>query len=242
MPDKLDDLRRFYRPRRDSEPNLYEIWERGQARGDSVTPSTYSAPYRKWIHDKLVNAIEDHGTSRLLSLGSGNAVVEKDILDDGYEVLAVDALDEAVALARSKGMTAQREDVTTWAPSAVWPVIYADGLLGHLYTSAEGLSGLMARIRSWLTDGTGRGTLIISNDSPQDGEPVQAAPGVPGFHWLSGTYLRDEALASGFSDVTVEFFAYERPLSGERIRAVVTATTGERSGDSLRGGGHADQR
>ncbi|GHE34708.1 class I SAM-dependent methyltransferase [Streptomyces capitiformicae] len=240
MPDKLDDLRRFYLPDRDSEPNLYEIWEQGQARGDSVTPSTYSAPYRKWIHDKLVTALEDHGTNRLLSLGSGNAVVEMDILNDGYEVLAVDALDEAVALARSKGLTAQREDVTAWAPSAVWPVIYADGLLGHLYTSAVGLSGLMTRIRSWLTDGTGRGTLIISNDSPRNGEPVQAAPGVPGFYWLSGAYLRDEALASGFSEVTVESFAYERPLSGERIRAVVTATAAERPSDPRRGGHHAD--
>ncbi|WP_328666318.1 hypothetical protein OG905_04635 [Streptomyces sp. NBC_00322] len=223
----INDLMRFYLPRRDGEPNLFEIWERGEARGDSVTPSTYSSAYRGWMHDKLVAAMKDHGTSQLLSLGSGNAAVESDIVHGGYRVLAVDAMPEAVAMARAKGVDALQGDVTTWSPEGDWPVIYMDGLLGHLYTAEHGLSPLLSRIRSWLsTSATGRGTLIASNDSTQDGSSVQPAPGVDGFHWLSGEYMREEALTAGFSEVTTEAFIYERPLSGERARAVITATIG----------------
>ncbi|MFD9077368.1 class I SAM-dependent methyltransferase [Streptomyces erythrochromogenes] len=223
----INDLMRFYLPRSDGEPNLFEIWERGEARGDSVTPSTYSSAYREWMQDKLVGALKDHGTSRLLSLGSGNAAVESDIAQGGYRVLAVDAMPEAVAMAKAKGVDALQGDVTTWSPEGDWPVIYMDGLLGHLYTAEHGLSPTLTRIRTWLSgNATGRGTLIASNDSTQDGSAAQCAPGVDGFHWLSARYIRDEALAAGFSEVTTETFLYERPLSGERARAVITATIG----------------
>ncbi|WP_405164527.1 class I SAM-dependent methyltransferase [Nocardia sp. NBC_01499] len=216
-------LQNFYLSRNVDEPSLFQVWERGEARGDSVTPATYSAPYRAWMHYKLVVALKENETDRLLSLGSGNAAIERGIVQDGYRVLAVDAMQEAVELARSKGVEALCADVLTWSPDGSWPVVYADGLLGHLYDADDGLLPVFRRIRSWLTDGPGRGTFIVSNDSPAETHSAQAAPGVPGFHWLSAPYLRDEALRAGFTEVTVDTFDYDRPLSGRRTRAVITA-------------------
>ncbi|WP_020667794.1 class I SAM-dependent methyltransferase [Amycolatopsis nigrescens] len=216
-------LEGFYLPRSSGESSLFQIWERGEARGDSVTPSTYSAAYRDWMHEKLVAAIKDNETDRLLSLGSGNATLERCIVQDGYRVLAVDAIQEAVDLARSKDVDAVCADVMAWTPDGTWPVIYADGLLGHLYDADRGLAPVFRRIRSWLADGPGGGTFIASNDSPAGTHPAQAAPGVPGFHWLSPGYLRDEALAGGFTEISTDLFHYDRPLSGRRTRAVITA-------------------
>lgn len=212
----IDRLRHFYSSENGMERNLFEIWEDGGARGDSITPSVASSAYRAWMRDKLLAT----GTHRLLSLGSGNAAVERELVDAGVHVLAVDAMQEAVDLARAKGVDALCADVTSWAPDIRWPVVYSDGLLGHLYDAEAGLTPFFARVRSWIAPG---GSLVVSNDSPKNGEPVQAAPGVPGFHWLSGEYLREQALAGGFSAVTAETFTYQRPLSGERVRAVVTA-------------------
>lgn len=220
LPD-VGQLQDFYGPAKDGERNLFEVWETGGARGDSVTPSVFSPAYRAWMRDKLLAAFTEHEPRRLLSLGSGNAAVERELARSGVEILAVDALQEAVDLARDKGLDAIRADVTSWTPVARWPVIYCDGLLGHLYDPDTGLAPVLARFRSWMA-ATG-GSLIVSNDSPKDDSALQAAAGVPGFHWLSGGYLRREALAAGFTEVAVETFRYERPLSGERLRAVVTA-------------------
>ncbi|MCQ4040523.1 class I SAM-dependent methyltransferase [Streptantibioticus rubrisoli] len=226
MNPETNGLNEFYSSPGTSGRTLFQTWELGEARGDSVTPSTYSSRYRDWMHDKLLRAIKDSETDRLLSLGSGNAAVESGIAQTGYRVLAVDAVQEAVDIAAAKGVEALRADVMTWSPEGRWPVVYADGLLGHLYAEGRGLAPVFERIHAWLTaDGT-RGTFIASNDSPPSAEPTQAAPGVPGFYWLSGEYLRGEALGAGFSAVEVQYFDYDRPLSGQRSRAVITATVG----------------
>lgn len=71
----LEQLRRFYLRTTDHNENLFDIWERGDARGDSVTPSTYSAKYRRWMTDLLLEHlwIQPGG---MISVGSGNATVE----------------------------------------------------------------------------------------------------------------------------------------------------------------------
>jgi 2-polyprenyl-3-methyl-5-hydroxy-6-metoxy-1,4-benzoquinol methylase len=223
---RLENLAQFYLSRDSDQRSLFEVWEAGDARGDSVTPSTYSTEYRRWITDKLITTLDRTQGHDLLSLGCGNAMVEADIVRKGFRVLAVDALPEAVELARAKSVEAECADITEWSPDRRWPVIYMDGLAGHLYDAGENLRRVLTRIRSWLEPGGSAGvaTLMISNDAPKHGSAVQAAPGVAGFHWLSGDHLRDEAMASGFDDVFVEQFSYQRPQSGERVRALVHAS------------------
>lgn len=223
MNSQLDSLADFYLPHCQGQPNLFEIWEDGGARGDSVTPATHSARYQAWMHTKLVDALAAQDTKRLLSLGSGNATIEGMLARQGYDVLAVDALAEA------KGVAAVQADIADWSPRETWPVVYMDGVLGHLYDPVDhSLLPVLRRIRSWL-DGSALGTaprggtFIASNDSTQDGEAAQAAPGVMGFHWLSVDFLGAQALAAGFEEVETETFTYQRPLSGDRVRSVITA-------------------
>jgi SAM-dependent methyltransferase len=226
---RLDALTDFYITGQPGRENLFEIWENGGARGDSVTPSTYSPEYREWMVDKLIEPIDEASGTGLLSLGCGNAAVEVKLVRKGYRVLCVDALQEAVDLARAKGVTAVRADICTWTPAEPWSLVYMDGVLGHLYDAEEGLVPVLSRVRSWLAAGVAagvgwdQGTLIASNDATPDGSPALAAPGVNGFHWLSCEFLREQALAAGFDEASVEQFVYDRPQSGMRTRAVLTA-------------------
>jgi len=219
------DLARFYLPQEDGEPNLFEIWEDGGARGDSVTPSTYSAEYRTWMVDKLAAEVERNHCTGLLSLGCGNGAVEGEIVRRGYRVVGVDAMAEAVALAKAKGVEAVHADLNVWQPDEAWSLIYMDGVLGHLYDPSTGLQHILKRVRSWLTPtlGPATATFVASNDSTNNGAPVQPAVTVHGFHWLSAAYLHDQALSAGFADIATEEFRYQRPQSGERVRSIIVA-------------------
>ncbi|MFR9728894.1 methyltransferase domain-containing protein [Saccharopolyspora sp. MS10] len=213
------DLAHFYRDRFDRGSSLFDIWEEGGADGDSITPATYHPGYRYWMGELLTGALGKRGGG-LLSLGCGNGAVEADIARAGFPVLAVDAMPEAVELTRRKGVPAVCADLFRWEPDAPWTVLYLDGLLGHLHSPEHGLRPVFDRVRGWCA--SGGATLIASNDSPRDGGDVQAAPGVDGFRWLSAEYMRRQALESGFDAVSTAQFRYQRPLSGERVRAVVT--------------------
>ncbi|MFI0421887.1 class I SAM-dependent methyltransferase [Spongiactinospora sp. 9N601] len=221
---QLENLEKVYLPPAEGQPSLFQIWEQGGARDDSVTPSTYSAEYRAWMTGTLTAALDRAPGGGLLSLGCGNAAVEAEIARRGYRVLGVDAMAEAVLLAKAKGVEAVCADIGRWSPDAHWPVIYMDGVLGHLYEPGAGLCPVLSRIRSWRTlPGGGGATLVASNDAPNDGAPAQPAPGVPGFHWLSGEYMRDQALAAGYDDVALEQVVYRRPRSGDRVRSIIIA-------------------
>ena len=216
------DLENFYLKNCDGKPSLFEIWEDGGARGDSVTPSTYCPEYRSWMRDKLAAELRRTG-GPLLSIGCGNAAVEAELVHQGFSVLAVDALAEAVSSARRKGVDALCADIYQWEPERTWPVVYMDGVLGHLYDQHHGLHPALQRVRSLMAPAPGGAALISSNDSTKNGRSVEKAPGVDGFFWLSASYLRAQALQSGFSESWTEEYRYQRPLSGERVRAVMVA-------------------
>ncbi|MER5772200.1 class I SAM-dependent methyltransferase [Streptomyces sp. NPDC001985] len=219
-----EDLVDFYTPAGRGEPNIFEIWENGGSRDDSVTPSTYCPGYRDWIGGRLTAELERNGGG-LLSLGCGNGAVEAEVARKGFRVLAIDAMEDAVALAVRKGLDAHCADIYQWEPDEPWSVIYIDGVLGHLHHEREGLTPVLGRIRSWLRprkgSRSGLASLIASNDAPNDGSPYQKAPKVNGFHWLSAAYMSRQALASGFDHTETDQFRYQRPVSGERIRAVM---------------------
>jgi hypothetical protein len=216
---KLDeDLRAFYLSKEYDE-SLFESWERGEARGDSTTPSVCSPAYRTWMLGELRTALSQADGGSLLSLGAGNAFIERILVDEGYDVLAVDFLQSAVDVALRATVPAIREDIRTWDPGSAWDVVYADGLLGHLYGGQGGCTEVLARMRSWLTK---PGSLVVSNDAPPNGAAAAPAPGVNGFNWLSIPLLVREMEEAGFDTVDAADFWYERPISGPRRRAIVT--------------------
>jgi SAM-dependent methyltransferase len=219
----IEALRAFYLGDSEGAESRFHIWDRGGAVGDSVTPSTYSRPYQLFMNDLLRKFLDDIDDPALLSVGCGNAKIESDLVAAGYRVLGVDAMEEAVALARKKGVDAICADILTWTPpdSVNWNVIYADGILGHIFDPAEGVRHVLDRFKSWLPER--KGVLVMSNDEPRIEADVQAHSEVPGFSWLSGPFLHQQAEAAGFQDVWTTWFTYERPLTGPRERVIVTA-------------------
>lgn len=217
----LEQLQHFYLGTTSHGESLFNTWERGDARGDSVTPSTYSAEYRSWMGELLLGQLAAQ-PGGMISIGSGNAAIETELVRAGHRVLAVDAIPEAVELARRKGVEAVQADVRHWSPpEGSWTVVYADGVMGHLYSPETELMPVLTLLRAWLEPH--RGTLVISNDRPRSLADVQPAPGVPGFYWLSEGFLRKQAEAAGFDELSPATFTYRRPLSGARERAVLIA-------------------
>lgn len=221
MPDVIA-LSRFYLDVHSGGGSLFDIWERAEAWGDSVTPTTYVPRYRAWMLGKLEGYVAGTADDRILAIGCGNGMIESELERHGHDVLAIDILPQAVELARRKGVNAVVADAATWEPPhRCWDLLYADGVLGHLYDDEEEAGAILTRFRAWLKPGTG--VLVVSNDAPVGTGDVMAATGVEGFHWLSGAFIGRELERAGFSVCESEEFPYERPLSGVRQRAVVTA-------------------
>jgi hypothetical protein len=221
--DQIRALRAYYLQDNDGEPSIFHIWERGSGRGDVTTPATSSSAYRRWVGDLLRGFLAETPDPGLLSLGCGNAIIEAGIAADSIRVLGVDALEHAVELAAAKGVDAVRADVLSWTPPpGPWTVVYADGILGHLYDrdSGAGVRKILKRFQSWVTEG---GTLVISNDPPRIDAELQENPNVPGYFWFSRRYLHRHVEECGFRDVTSTLFTYEKPLTGPRDRVIVTA-------------------
>lgn len=217
----LEQLRRFYTSQHSRSTTLYDIWERGDAWGDSVTPATSCPGYRAWMVEKLRGLSTPPGTRCVLSVGCGNAAIEAELHQDGIPLLALDILEPAVRLARRKGVHAVVADATTWDPTgATWDVIYADGFLGHVYEHGAGCLGTLGRFRDWLTPNGG--AVVISNDAPPLGSNVLSADGVAGFYWLSAGFIASQLQLCGIEVVACEEYWYERPQSGMRRRVVVT--------------------
>jgi hypothetical protein len=216
-----NDLRSFYLTGSEQE-SLFDEWEHGIARGDSTTPSICSPTYRWWILEHLRNALNRDRKNLLLSLGAGNAFVERVLGREGYPVLAVDALEQAVEFARAAGVPAICHNLYTWdAEPDYWDVIYADGLLGHLHDGDDGAHTALRLLHGWLR--ASGGTVVISNDAPKTDEPVQQSANVPGFYWLSDRWIAAELKRAGFTRISTASIAYRRPLSGLRTRAIITA-------------------
>jgi hypothetical protein len=218
--DQIRAYRDYYLSDNDGEPSIYHIWEDGKGRGDVTTPSQSSPEYRQWMGDLLRGLLAESADPGLLSLGCGNAMIESGIAADGHRALGVDALEQAVELARARGVDAVCGDVLSWSPPpGPWSVIYADGSLGHLYDRDTGVRGALERFRSWVPEG---GVLVISNDPPRTDAEVQEHPDLPYF-FLSQSYLHRQVEECGFRDVTSTVFTYEKPVTGPRDRIVVTA-------------------
>ncbi|NES89760.1 bifunctional 2-polyprenyl-6-hydroxyphenol methylase/3-demethylubiquinol 3-O-methyltransferase UbiG, partial [Okeania sp. SIO2B9] len=188
----------------------------------SITPTIYNQNYREFITKKIESLVNYEVTSNILSIGSGNAFVESDLHQKGYHVIANDVNEDAIEIARNKGLPVVFADVNQWEPEHKnFDLIYCDGVVGHLYKPGEGLTKLFSRLRDWLV--SHQGILLISNDAVAIDAPVHPHPVVKDFYWFSADYLRSELLSAGFETVENESFIYHRPLTGEKERLILQA-------------------
>jgi SAM-dependent methyltransferase len=165
---------------------------------------------------------------RVFSIGCGNAFVEADVQARGLPVQAIDYLEEAVRLAAAKGVDAFAADYHTLPPGhlASFGVVYADGLLGHLYHPETGLTGFFETLTA-LKPPPGC-LLVLSNDAPAQPDAGAAPHGkVPGFWLFSPDYLRDTVQRFGYTVIEAYSFPYERPVSGLRNRTICVARVPE---------------
>ena len=213
----------YYSKPREEGVNIYDIWEEGKAYRDSITPSIYDSQYRSFITDKIKSLLDHDYSERILSIGSGNAFVERDLHSSGYSILASDLNPDAMKLAQKKGVPFVLADVNQWEPQEKnFALIYCDGVMGHLYQPESGFQRLLGRLRQWLLPNSGQ--ILISNDAAIIDTPVHLHPNVKGFYWFSPEYLCSELSKAGFHEVKSEIFVYPRPLTGNKERLIVRAT------------------
>lgn len=201
--------------------NIYEIWEQGEACNDSITPSTYVPEYRSHIVLKILSLTGEN--ARIFSLGCGNGFVEADLVGCGRSVTAVDCNAEAVELTRKKGVDAFVADFFQLRREQLEgvDVVYADGLLGHLFDPEEEVRPTFAAIEGFgLKSGS---LLVLSNDAPRDDRAFAPHDRVDGFWFLSKDYLRESLATFGFEPLESYYFPYLRPVSGMRNRTICVA-------------------
>lgn len=221
----LESVRQYYcQPRgsNGSAQSIYQIWERGEAFDDSVTPSTYCREYQQHMFLKL-QGLSEAGEC-IFSIGCGNAVIESLLAGQGRHVHGVDCTEEAVKLARSKQVDAILGDFMqlTSRPLSDVSLVYADGLVGHLFRPGVGLRHFFDKLHDL---GLRRGSyLVISNDAPPTrDEPFASHPSVENFWYVSPDYVASAAKQAGFDVRELYTFPYARPKSGLRNRTIAIA-------------------
>jgi SAM-dependent methyltransferase len=223
----LNSVREYYCSARSIGPQdltIYEIWEAGGAFNDSITPSTFVPAYRAHIVEKIL-AVSTLGET-VFSIGCGNGFVEADLLGRDRAVKAMDYNDEAVELTRRKGVAAFTADFFELTPAdlADVDVVYADGLLGHLFHPELEVAPALSKIAS-LNPRAGT-RLVFSNDSPRDPAAAYAPHDrLDGFWFVSKDYLAQRLAEFGFPPIETYYFPYQRPVSGTRNRTICVART-----------------
>lgn len=210
----------FYSEKRHGGRSLLQYWDTAEAVGDSITPSIYLLEYRAAIISTITKLLYSCSPAQILSIGCGNGYIESELISSGHHVEAIDLVPEAVELARQRGVQATVADVRSWHPDSLMDLIYADGVLGHLYDPRSRHLPTLARIASWLKPA---GYLVASCDSPIQAA-VQEVPKIPNYWWLSDTFLRKEILRVNLKLTASDIYTYARPLSGERKRVIIVAS------------------
>lgn len=218
----LHQVREYYgtlRPVGSDLETIYQIWERGEAFNDSVTPSTFCPYYQNHMMSKL-RSLSTPG-QRVLSLGCGNAVLEARLAAEQRNVIGIDCNLQAVDLARQKGLVAMEADFLALEPSALDPIdlVYADGFVGHLYTRQEELRQVFEKIRSLPLRPAAK--ILISNDAPLD-PALDSQPHnvLDEFWFVSHRLVARHIEDAGFKVDEAYTFPYLRPQSGMRNRTI----------------------
>lgn len=199
--------------------SLYDLWDEGGAL-ETRPLSVVSQRYRDAIVNALTRWVQPPAC--LISLGCGCGFTELALARAGYRVLATDLSPSAVASARRKGLQARCFDVIGDTITERWQIVYADGLLGHLWVPDRGLAPAITATRRLLATG---GVVVVANDlADSDDECNLAVSSDPQAEFFRPPrdYLYRAFNASG-RVVDEVVFHYRRPSGAPRRRQVLVA-------------------
>ncbi|CAO3425070.1 methyltransferase domain-containing protein [Azospirillum doebereinerae] len=201
-------------------------WERGVWEPSPPPPAVHSAAYRRTIVGLFKGLWTGSASPSLLSLGCGNAMVEVELSQERFDVLATDYAGAAVALAAGKGLKAEILDVLAPpVPSRLYDFVYADGLLGHMAVQPQGVERLAATMATFAGPGA---RIVMAHELADGGEAVWNVTGHAGSRFYRPP--PDEAwqlLSSclpGWRRHSVDIAHYIRPARGPRRREILVLT------------------
>ena len=198
-------------------------WEAGRWAGAPPPPAVHSEEYRQLIINIFLGLSKSYLRPSLLSLGCGNATIEVELHKLGFEVLATDYAETAIALAARKNLLSKRLDVLESPnPTQRYDFIYADGLLGHVAIRPKGIAQLARTMSSYASDG---GTIILANELSDYDSANYAVTGYakaqffrPGPGEVSRLLT---PLLPGWALQTTRLVTYIRPERGMRRREIL---------------------
>ncbi len=197
----------------------FELWEKGKNVGSSITPSTFDKDYLEAICSDILSLLKRVKKPNILSIGCGNAFIEKRLADSGCNVLATDVSIQALKFAMAKGLKVKYLDATgKFDLNNHFDLILSDGVIGHLADKNASVGKFLAEAKKALKED---GVLFIANDSPTKKVPVQIHDGFKNIYWFSAKYLRDSLKRSGYKSVGSKYLRYFRPGYGIRKRVLV---------------------
>jgi 2-polyprenyl-3-methyl-5-hydroxy-6-metoxy-1,4-benzoquinol methylase len=196
----------------------FELWEKGGSFGSSVTPSTFDKTYLNKITD-LISQILEVKNPKILSIGSGNAFIERELAERGCDVLATDVSEQALKLANEKGLKTQylnaREEFLL---KDKFDMVILDGVIGHLVENERSVQVFLEKCKAILNE---NGIVFIAHDEPINNVPFQEHPEIPSFYWFSKEYLEDVFTESGYTSIKSKYIEYLRPGHNGRRRVIV---------------------
>ena len=204
----------------DSSRSVFDLWEEGAIRAELSTPAVWSREYR----DLAISLVlRHHRRSGLaISLGCGNGFIEGELRARGITFFGLDRETRAAILAKSRSAATLVGDAEALpVRSESVELLFADGLLGHLWRSDEGFQPFLAEARRALVTG---GVAILSNDLSDGNEvslKVTADSRARFFRGPQG-YVRQQLMkVKGLVPLQEYVWRYLRPGRGLRDREIL---------------------
>ncbi|MFA7243818.1 MAG: methyltransferase domain-containing protein [Patescibacteria group bacterium] len=210
-------VKNYYENAAENGQSRLDVWEKGGAIKQSMTPSTSHKSYRRTVM-RLVSELSSYLPSNkknVLSCGCGNAFLEKDMADAGYNILATDLCNSALEYARQKGLNTQILDVSKpFKLKEKFHVIFSDGLIGHLVGKSLLLENFLCQSYTTLESG---GIIMIGNEEPRNKKDLEYI-GRADYYFTSGKFLSNRLTNAGFEATGYIKIPYLRPIEGKQYR------------------------
>lgn len=203
--------------------SLFEQWEKGCDANFPRPLSVRSKSYRQLL-SQIIKKFLNSESNTILSIGSGNGFMERDLALDGFSVLASDKSDQALFFCKEKKLETLRLDILTDNVIDIgeFDLVLCDGVLGHCWKPASGLLATWEKLALLTKPGK---FLVISNDLADDDRINTEVFGHPGkffFRPPVGWFSNDAAKTGKWHLGETQIILYERRFNeAMRMREVL---------------------